>query len=95
MTRWSTWLKAADYYADNLIEVKKIVNQFEDDGILVKRAKEALNDAGIAAILLKIKRDCSQLLKIIQKIESPKFTVAEVHAAICGKFYSGVQFYCI
>ena len=23
VTRWGTWLKAADYYADNLIEVKK------------------------------------------------------------------------
>ena len=56
VTRWGTWLKAADYYADNLIEVKNIVNEFEGDGILVKRAKEAVNDAGIAASLLKIKR---------------------------------------
>ena len=68
VTRWGTWLKAADYYADNLIEVKKIVNEFEGDGILVKRAKEAVNDAGITAILLKIKRDYSQLPKIIQEI---------------------------
>ena len=36
VTRWGTWLKAADYYANNLIEVKKIVNEFEGDGILVK-----------------------------------------------------------
>ena len=54
--RWCTWVKAADYYADNLIEVKKIVNEFEGDGILVKRAKEVVNDASIAASLLKIKR---------------------------------------
>ena len=63
VTRWGTWLKAADYYADNLIEVKKIVNEFEGNGILVKRAKEAVNDAGIAASLLKIKWDYSQLPK--------------------------------
>ena len=37
VTRWGTWLKAADYYADNLIEVKKIVNEFEGDGIFVKQ----------------------------------------------------------
>ena len=55
VTRWGTWLKAADYYADNLIEVKNIVNEFKGDGILVKRAKEAVNDADIAASLLKIK----------------------------------------
>ena len=89
VTRWSTWLKAADYYADNSTEVKKIVNEFEGDGILVKRAKEAVNDAGIAASLLKIKRDYSQLPKIIQKIKSPKFSIAEAHTAISSKFYSG------
>ena len=63
VTRLGTWLKAVDYYANNLIEVKKIVNEFEGDGILVKRAKEAMNDTGIAASLLKIKRDYSQLPK--------------------------------
>ena len=39
VTRWGTWLKAADYYdyyADNLIEVKKILNEFEGDGIRMK-----------------------------------------------------------
>ena len=45
VTRWGTWLKAANYYADNLTEVKKIVNEFEGVGILVKRAKEAVNNA--------------------------------------------------
>ena len=57
--------------------------------ILVKWAKEAVNDAGIAASLRKIKRDYSQLPKIIQKIQSLKFSIAEVHTAISGKFYSG------
>ena len=42
--------------SDNLTEVKNILNEFEGDGILVKRAKEAVNDAGIAASLLKIKQ---------------------------------------
>ena len=69
VTRWGTWFKAMDYYAHNLIEVKKIVNKFEGDGILVERTKEAVNDAGIAASSLKIK-DYSQLPKIIQKIVS-------------------------
>ena len=89
VARWVTWLKAVDYYANNLIEVKKIVNEFEGNGLLMKLAKEAVNDAGIAASLLKIERDYSQLPKIIQKIESPKFSIAEAHTAISGKFYSG------
>ena len=48
-----------------------------------------MNDAGIAASLLKIKRDYSQLPKIIQKIESPKFAIVEARTAIPGKFYLG------
>ena len=65
------------------------MNEFEGDGILMKRAKEAVNDTGIAASLLKIKRGYSQLPKIIQKIESPKFIIAEAHTTISSKFYSG------
>ena len=29
---WGTWLEAAEYYADNLTEVTKIVNSFDSDG---------------------------------------------------------------
>ena len=91
VTRWGTWLKVADYYANNLIEVKKIVSEFEGDEILVKRAKEEVNDAGITASLLKIKWVYSQLPKIIQKIESPKFSIAKAHTAISGKFYYSIR----
>ena len=33
--RWGTWLEVAEYYADNLTEVMKIVNSFDGDGIIV------------------------------------------------------------
>ena len=69
VTRWGTWLEAAEYYADNLTEVTKIVNSFDGDGIIVNRAKDAINDASIAASLMKIKRDYVQLPKIIKKME--------------------------
>ncbi len=86
VTRWGTWLKAADYYAANFNEVKRIVNDFEGDGIIVKRAKEAVNQDGLAASLMNIKRDYSQLPNIIKKMESSKFSISEAHAAISGKF---------
>ena len=89
VTRWGTWLKAADYYANNLIEVKKIVNEFEGDGILVKRAKEAVNDADKQQAYRKSSGTILSYQKIIQKIESPKFSIAEAHTAISSTFYSG------
>ena len=29
LTRWGIWLEAADYYSQNFVQVKKIVNSFE------------------------------------------------------------------
>ena len=58
---WGTWLEVAEFYADNLTEVMKIVNSFDGDGIIMNRAKDAVNDASIAASLMKIKWDYVEL----------------------------------
>ena len=50
LTRWCTWLNAAEYYAKNLVKVREIVNAFEGDGILVSNAKAAVNDPNVAKI---------------------------------------------
>ena len=44
LTRWGTWLHAAEYYAENLVEVRDIANSFEGNSVLVTRAKAAVND---------------------------------------------------
>ena len=38
----TSWLRAAMYYCDNLPEVKRIVFNIKDDGVLVSKAKVAL-----------------------------------------------------
>ena len=63
LTRWGTWLNAAEYYAKNL--VREIVNAFEGDGILVSNTKAAVNDPNIAKLLAKIHRDYQVLPKMI------------------------------
>ena len=77
VTRWGSWLNAAQYYATHLVEVRAIVDSFEGDGLLVKRAKDAVNDKDVAASLVKIKRDYDCLTKLIGKFESTKFIIAE------------------
>lgn len=79
LTRWGTWLGAAEYYAKNLPEVRQIVNSFEGTGILVSRAKAAVNDATVAQSLVKIQRDYQELPKLIEKMESSKYTLKEAH----------------
>ena len=80
LTRWGTWLNAAEYYTKNLVKVCEIVNAFEGDGILVSNVKAAVND--IAKLLAEIHHDYQVLPKIIQKMESSKYIIKEVHADI-------------
>ena len=68
VTRWGSWLNAAQYYVTHLVEVHAIVDSFEGDRLLVKRAKDAVNDKDVAASLVKIKCDYDCLAKLIGKL---------------------------
>ena len=82
LTRWGTWLEAANYYAENLVQVLRIVNSFEGNGILVRKAKDAVNDEGVARSLATIQRDYSNIPKMIKKVESSKYTMLEAYKDI-------------
>ena len=43
ITRWATWLRASLYYNENLPAVSTIVNNRTSAGLLVSRAKDAIN----------------------------------------------------
>ena len=77
LTRWGTWLNAAEYYAKNLVKVRETVNAFEGDSILVSNTKVAVIDPNVAKLLAEIHCDYQGLPKMIQKIESSKYTIKE------------------
>ena len=54
VTRWGLWLKAAVYYAKNLPKIRDLVNSFEDDGKIVSKAKETVNNPSLHSSLIKI-----------------------------------------
>jgi len=39
LTRWSSWLRVTFYYADNMPEIKRIINMLHGEGIIIKRIK--------------------------------------------------------
>ena len=41
-TRWGTWIQATMYYAENLTEVKSIVDSFEGKGVITEKVKESV-----------------------------------------------------
>ena len=59
-----------------------MVNLFEGEGIRVSRAKAAVNNSKVAESLANIQRDYTMLPKLIQKVESSKYTLVEAHADI-------------
>ena len=54
ITRWATWLRAALYYSENLPVVRTIVNNWTSAGLLVSRAKDAINVEDLVPDLVKI-----------------------------------------
>ena len=54
ITRWATWLRAALYYSENLPAVRTIINNWTSAGLLVSRAKDAINVEGLVSDLVKI-----------------------------------------
>ncbi len=58
VTRWSSWLKATIYFANNLPEIRKIILGLKGKNILTKRAKEAILHSKIVSYLIKIQESC-------------------------------------
>ena len=54
ITRWATWLRAALYYAENLPAVRTIVINWTSGGLLVSRAKDAVNVDDLVPDLVRI-----------------------------------------
>ncbi len=54
ITRWATWLRAALYYSENLPAVYTIVTNWTSAGLLVSRAKDAMNVEDLVPDLVKI-----------------------------------------
>lgn len=75
VTRWSSWLKGALFYARNLPKVQEIVKGFEGSGVIVTKAKEALQDQNLCTDLLAIQRDYAPLIELIEKIQSSHYSI--------------------
>ena len=65
-----------------LPEVKAIVESFVGCRILITQAKVSLQKSGLAGQLLKIEEQYECLVKLVEKMESAKYTIKEAVRAI-------------
>lgn len=75
ITRWASWLNTAEYHAEYFVAIKEIVEKFEDDGIIVTRAKESIRNPTVANSLREIVHNYSILAKLIILAESDHYTI--------------------
>ena len=57
ITRLATWLRAALYYSENPLAVRIIVNNWTSAGLLISRAKDAINVEDLVPDLVKINQN--------------------------------------
>lgn len=72
ITRWGSWLNAAQYYCNNFDAVKSIIESFEDDDAqAIHTSKQQFAKAIIKSELAFIKANFSNLTIGIKKLQSP------------------------
>ena len=78
ITRWATWLRAALYYSENLLAVRIIVNNWTSAGLLVSRAKDAINVEGLVSDLVKINQ-CRTLATNVEFLKGSACTITKAY----------------
>ena len=83
LTRWGTWLCAANYYAEHHTAIRSIVNTFdEEDAVAIKKAKQILENNTLFASLAYIKANFTCLISTIKSLESGQCTLVESIAKV-------------
>ena len=81
ITRWATWLRAALYYHENLPAVRTIVNNWTSAGLLVSRAKDAINVEDLVPDLVKINQ-YRTLAANVEFLEGSACTITEAYGLL-------------
>lgn len=76
ITRWGTWLTAAAWYSHNFPKVKETIDSMEGEGLLLTRAKTAINNPEVTNQLCQI-MNYPCLVDMINRFESSKFALKD------------------
>ena len=81
IAKWATWLRAALYYSENLPAVRTIVNNWTSAGLLVSRAKDAINVEDLVPDSVKINQ-YRTLAANVEFLEESACTIIEVYGLL-------------
>nr|CAD2199232.1 unnamed protein product [Meloidogyne enterolobii] len=79
LTRWSSWLNAANFYADNFNAIKQVVDAFDsEDAVCIRKSKELFNNLSISHQLAYIKSNFTIISKSIIELQDNSLTIMRV-----------------
>ena len=81
ITRWATLLKATLYYSENFLAVRTIINNCTSAGLLLNRAKDAVNVEDLVPNLVKINQ-YGTLAANAEFLEGSACTIAEAYGLL-------------
>ena len=82
LIRWTSRLRTAMYYCDNLPEVKQIVFNIKGDGVLVSKAKAALAEINLMCGLVVVKECYEDLIHILDNLEQSQYNISAAYEEI-------------
>ena len=82
VTRWGSWLDAANYYAEKLPQVREIVNSWNGEGVIVQKAKSKVNEQKLTNQLTEISQCYNELSNLILKMENSTYTIQKAYEDI-------------
>ena len=88
ITRWKIWLRAALCYSENLPAVRTIVSNWTSAGLLVSRAKDAINVEDLVPDLVKINQ-YRTLAANVEFLEGSACTITEAYGLLKNMQFHG------
>jgi len=76
-TRWGTWLRAVEYYAEHLHDMQRVIEALEEDAESVKEAKRLLKNPELTHGIAVIRQNYTFIPNFIAKLERAKSPVSE------------------
>uniref|UniRef100_T1HQ16 C2H2-type domain-containing protein n=1 Tax=Rhodnius prolixus TaxID=13249 RepID=T1HQ16_RHOPR len=90
LTRWGTWLEAAQYYYENYNKIKNVLSHLEDEAVAINTAKSLFEKPNLRNDLAFISDNCVFLAQAITQLESQSVRLTE-NVSTVKKFIEKVE----
>lgn len=82
LTRWGTWLEAAQYYCENYDKIGDVVSQLEEDSVATSTAKSLFENPNLKNDIAFISSNFVFLAQTITQLESQNVPLTETVANV-------------